>query len=190
MLIAILKLRLLGWDPWQGAVFIQQIFAFLEALPWAEPQTTQLLTTSSWNFVTVNSHVAKRPSGTTCFLNNKIRQRKLITLKLSKPPNYCRVLDGDRNGWRPSQSSHPSHPHLPPFISLTLELDPCRQCRQSPNSAILAQRHPRSLQDPQTPEHHHRSCVNALSSCGWPWHLCQGSSRASKQIHLVISRRK
>lgn len=44
-----------------------------------------------------------------------------------------------------------------PFISLTLELGPCHYCRQPPNSAILAQRHPRSVQGPQTPEHHHRS---------------------------------
>lgn len=89
---------------------------------------------------------------------NKIRRRKLITLKLSKPQNnYCGVLDGNRKGGKPVSPGILPTLFFLPFISLTLEPGPCHQCRQLPNSAILAQRHPRSVQGPQTPEHHHRS---------------------------------
>lgn len=100
----------------------------------------------------------KERQGPHLFLTNKIKQtQKLITLKLSKPQNsYCGVLDGDKNGCRPSQSRHPSHPLLVPFHILDFGTG-CHQCRQPPNSAILAQKHPRSVQSPQTPEDHPRS---------------------------------
>lgn len=114
MLMTVIVLRLLGWDLLWGAVFTQQVLALLEAVPGAEPHITQFLPASWWSCVTRDFHMVKRPSGTTSFsqwieLNG---HRKLIILKLSKPHNnYCGVLDGDRNGCRPSQScpSSPSH---------------------------------------------------------------------------------
>lgn len=114
MLMTVIALRLLGWDLLWGAGFTQQVLALLEAVPGAKPHITQFLPASWWSCVTRDFHMVKRPSGTTSFsqwieLN---RHRKLTILELSKPHNnYCGVLDGDRNGCRPSQScpSSPSH---------------------------------------------------------------------------------
>lgn len=116
------------------------------------------------------------------FLINKIRHRKLITLKLSKPRNkYCGVLDRDRNGCRPSQSRHLSHPLFPPFHILDFGTGPLLSVQAAPSSATLAQRHPRSVQGPQTPEHPHRSW------CECSFQLWMPDTSAKATVGLPIS---